>query len=67
MYKNEKRLINNGAYSYSSNWGSVSNGVILDLQKGDRVYMKLPGGHTLHEEGSTSNDNMFSGFLLYPM
>ncbi|XP_078137890.1 complement C1q-like protein 2 [Centroberyx gerrardi] len=43
----------------------VSNGITLELDTGDFVSMSLPSGHRLQGDGN--RNNIFSGFLLFPM
>ncbi|XP_070569138.1 complement C1q subcomponent subunit B-like [Ptychodera flava] len=44
-------------------YGSASNSVIIDLEPGDEVWVKLPGGRTIY---SSSNEYAtFTGYLLY--
>ncbi|XP_070543450.1 complement C1q tumor necrosis factor-related protein 3-like [Ptychodera flava] len=50
-------------HSASRNNGSASNSVIIDLQHGDEVWVRLGSGHALY-----SDDNeytTFTGYLLY--
>ncbi|KAL7373406.1 hypothetical protein ABVT39_006097 [Epinephelus coioides] len=64
LYHNEKRM----TYSFDLNdnrYVSVSNALILQLEKGDVVYMSLhPGGGVFDD---SNNRNIFSGFLLFPL
>ena len=65
MYKNDQVLINNAQYNNHGFPQYVSNGLMLELEEGDRVQMRLPGGFRLAD--SSYCHNVFSGFLLYAM
>jgi len=47
---------------YSTSWSPGSNSVILQCQKGDRVFARLHGGRFSNLEGSLRNT--FTGFLI---
>ncbi|XP_078018762.1 uncharacterized protein LOC117264847 [Epinephelus lanceolatus] len=64
LYHNEKRM----TYSFDLNdnrFVSVSNALILQLEKGDVVYMALPSGHGVFDD--SHNRTIFSGFLLFAL
>lgn len=65
LYHNSKSIIYNEDYNTDSHNEYVSNAVILELQEGDVVYMRLPSGRGVHDNGA--NHSTFSGFLLFPM
>ncbi|KAK7130443.1 hypothetical protein R3I93_019934 [Phoxinus phoxinus] len=44
---------------------NASNGVVLILEVGDVVYVRLWSGTRIHDNGN--NHNTFSGFLLFPL
>ncbi|XP_078018873.1 uncharacterized protein LOC144458916 [Epinephelus lanceolatus] len=64
LYHNEKRM----TYSFDLNdnrYVSVSNALILQLEKGDVVYIALPSGYGVYD--NSGNHNIFSGFLLFAL
>ncbi|XDV25930.1 hypothetical protein PO909_029755 [Leuciscus waleckii] len=64
IYKNGERMVNahNNQPQHDLN---SSNGVVLILEVGDVVYVKLWSGCRIF--GSPNNPNTFSGFLLFPL
>lgn len=44
---------------------SMSNGVTLQLEEGDRVHLSLPASYRLYDD--SRNFSIFSGFLLFPL
>ena len=68
MYKNDQRLIYNRGFNTHRLWEYVSNGVVVEMEQGDTVDMRLPvtlPSVSLYENGN--KQNTFSGFLLYSM
>ncbi|XP_041732546.2 uncharacterized protein LOC121566654 [Coregonus clupeaformis] len=63
MLKNGQAVMSNFHYNSHGYWVPLSNGVSLELEEGDVVYMRLPANYRLHD--NTSNPNIFSGFLLF--
>ncbi|XP_053185523.1 heavy metal-binding protein HIP-like [Scomber japonicus] len=64
LYHNDKRVLwsfNNNANSYES----VSNSLVLQLEKGDVVYLVLAAGSSVYD--STLDRTSFNGFLLFPL
>ncbi|KAL7373214.1 hypothetical protein ABVT39_001481 [Epinephelus coioides] len=64
LYHNETRM----TYSFDLNdnrYVSVSNALVLQLEKGDVVYMALPSGYGVYD--NSGNHNIFSGFLLFAL
>lgn len=66
LYKNGQRLmltyeinVNNGYFEH------MSNGVTLELEKGDVVYLGLPAKKGLYD--NNESHNTFSGFLLFTL
>ncbi|XP_044196391.1 uncharacterized protein LOC122973008 [Thunnus albacares] len=66
------RLYHNGeqmTYSFdkvvNNGYVNVSNGFVLQLEKGDMIYLVLCAGCSVHD--STYNRTTFSGFLLFAM
>ncbi|XP_053186853.1 heavy metal-binding protein HIP-like [Scomber japonicus] len=64
LYHNDKRVLWSANYSAFS-YESVSNSLVLQLEKGDVVYLVLPAAHTLYDD--TNNRTIFNGFLLFPL
>ncbi|XP_078018803.1 uncharacterized protein LOC144458885 isoform X1 [Epinephelus lanceolatus] len=65
LYHNEKRMISNYDENDEHAFVSVSNALILQLEKGDVVYMALPSGNGVFDD--TNNRTIFSGFLLFAL
>ncbi|XP_049420632.1 centlein-like isoform X18 [Epinephelus fuscoguttatus] len=65
LYHNEKKMTRNYDYNDEHGHVSVSNALILQLEKGDVVYMALPSGHGIFDD--SNNYNIFSGFLLFAL
>ncbi|XP_062292181.1 complement C1q-like protein 2 [Scomber scombrus] len=64
LYHNDKRVL--FSYNYSANvYESVSNSLVLQLEKGDVVYMVLPGGCSVYDDAD--DFTTFNGFLLFPL
>lgn len=63
MLKNGQAIMSNFHYNSHGYWVHLSNGVILELEQGDVVYMRLPASYRLYDD--TKNQNIFSGFLLF--
>uniref|UniRef100_A0A4W5QWV1 C1q domain-containing protein n=1 Tax=Hucho hucho TaxID=62062 RepID=A0A4W5QWV1_9TELE len=62
MYKNGQKMM----YRQGCNAGgyeTLSNGVSVELEEGDVVYMRIPASNRLYDV--TNNHNIFSGFLLF--
>ncbi|KAL1020513.1 hypothetical protein UPYG_G00001030 [Umbra pygmaea] len=64
LYHNGKKIMHNYERTGKSD-ALVSNALLLDLEEGDVVYLRLPSGYTLHCD-DTNNQSTFSGFLLFP-
>ena len=52
------------AQDADQNYDYASNSVVLHLDSGDEVYVKLDGGKA--HGGNNNKYSTFSGFLLYP-
>ncbi|XDV25712.1 hypothetical protein PO909_029582 [Leuciscus waleckii] len=64
IVKNGERVVI--AYDYQpQHWLNSSNGVVLILEVGDVVYVRLWSGRRIYD--SYNNHNTFSGFLLFPL
>uniref|UniRef100_A0A8C7QSM6 C1q domain-containing protein n=1 Tax=Oncorhynchus mykiss TaxID=8022 RepID=A0A8C7QSM6_ONCMY len=63
MLKNGQATMSNYHYNSHGYWIHLSNGVILELEEGDVVYMRLPASFRLYD--NSYNQNIFSGFLLF--
>lgn len=66
LYKNDQRImltyeinVDNGYYEH------MSNGVTLQLEKGDVIFLRLPANKGLYD--NNENHNTFSGFLLFTL
>ncbi|XDV25797.1 hypothetical protein PO909_029654 [Leuciscus waleckii] len=64
IYKNGERLVIADAYQAKDHLNS-SNGVVLILEVGDVVYVRLWPNTRIYD--SENNHNTFSGFLLFPL
>ncbi|XP_053176347.1 scavenger receptor cysteine-rich type 1 protein M130-like [Scomber japonicus] len=64
LYHNNKRVLTSHNYSVHSG-ESVSNSLVLQLEKGDVVYLVLAAGHTVYDDGN--DHTFFNGFLLFPL
>ncbi|KAL7374386.1 hypothetical protein ABVT39_028010 [Epinephelus coioides] len=65
LYHNEKRMTLSHDYNDEVAFVSVSNALILQLEKGDVVSMTLPSGHGVFDD--SHNRTIFSGFLLFAL
>ncbi|XP_053195824.1 putative leucine-rich repeat-containing protein DDB_G0290503 isoform X2 [Scomber japonicus] len=64
LHQNDKKVLS--IHNHNANgWENVSNSLVLQLEKGDMVYLVLPAGHTVFDD--TRNFTSFNGFLLYPL
>ncbi|XP_053180871.1 complement C1q tumor necrosis factor-related protein 3-like [Scomber japonicus] len=64
VYHNDKRVLR--SHNYSANRGeSVSNSLVLQLEKGDVVYLVLPASCSVYDD--TDDRTSFNGFLLFPL
>ncbi|CAK6969162.1 heavy metal-binding protein HIP-like [Scomber scombrus] len=64
LYHNDKRVL--FSYNYSANiYESVSNSLVLQLEKGDVVYMVLPASYSVYD--NVNDYTTFNGFLLFPL
>ncbi|XP_042255204.1 heavy metal-binding protein HIP-like isoform X2 [Thunnus maccoyii] len=65
LYHNDKRITISDDINDSHGYVSVSNGFVLQLEKGDVIYLVLPSGYLVYD--SANNRTTFSGFLLFAM
>ncbi|XP_070784617.1 uncharacterized protein [Enoplosus armatus] len=65
LYHNGKRMMWNSDYSDSVGYITVSNALVLQLEKGDVIYMVLASTYGVSDE--TQNRTTFDGFLLFPL
>uniref|UniRef100_UPI003AAD8916 uncharacterized protein n=1 Tax=Centroberyx gerrardi TaxID=166262 RepID=UPI003AAD8916 len=65
LYHNSRGLMYASDVNDGLGYVHVSNGMVLQLQKGDVVYMRLISPSGVYE--TTKCRNTFSGFLLFPM
>ncbi|XP_070575276.1 complement C1q and tumor necrosis factor-related protein 9-like [Ptychodera flava] len=64
LMKNDEKLpCIYAAHSASRNYGSASNSVIIDLQHGDEVWVRLGSGYAFHSD--VDEFTTFTGYLLY--
>ncbi|XP_042255202.1 heavy metal-binding protein HIP-like [Thunnus maccoyii] len=65
LYHNDKKIT--GSYDANDNIGNVmvSSGFVLQLEKGDMIYLVLPSTYVVWDNGN--NHSTFSGFLLFAM
>ncbi|ROI89212.1 Complement C1q-like protein 4 [Anabarilius grahami] len=64
IFKNGERLVMANA-NQAQDWLNSSNGIVLILEVGDVVYVKL--WHSRRMYDSQYNHNTFSGYLLFPL
>jgi hypothetical protein len=50
MFKNGQATMSNYHYNSHGYWVYLSNGVILELEEGDVVYMRLPASFRLYDD-----------------
>ncbi|XP_044196170.1 uncharacterized protein LOC122972865 [Thunnus albacares] len=63
MYHNSKRILHNS--EEASGHSFIANALILELEQGSVVYMRLQEQCRLYDDLSTLNS--FSGFLMFPL
>lgn len=63
LYHNSQRILHN--VELTENHTSISNAVILQLEQGSIVYLRLPKNYGLYDDLSVYNT--FSGFLLFSL
>uniref|UniRef100_A0A8C6S6K5 C1q domain-containing protein n=1 Tax=Neogobius melanostomus TaxID=47308 RepID=A0A8C6S6K5_9GOBI len=64
LYHNDKRVSRNENYT-DSGYATVSNGFVLELEKGDVMYLALPSNYYIFDH--VYNRTVFSGFLIFPL
>ncbi|XP_067247350.1 uncharacterized protein [Chanodichthys erythropterus] len=66
IYKNEEHMVvAHDVQAQDNDRLNSSNGVVLILEVGDVVYVRLGSGKRIADNGN--NHNTFSGFLLFPL
>ncbi|XP_067436925.1 uncharacterized protein [Thunnus thynnus] len=65
LYHNKKRMMYSSDITDSNGDVSVSNALILQLEKGDVIYMTLGTDHRVSDQ--YVNRTTFDGFLLFPL
>ncbi|XP_042258021.1 uncharacterized protein LOC121889862 [Thunnus maccoyii] len=65
LYHNKKRMMYSSDITDSNGNVSVSNALILQLEKGDVIYMTLGTDHRVSDQ--YVNRTTFDGFLLFPL
>ncbi|XP_053186851.1 uncharacterized protein LOC128369799 [Scomber japonicus] len=64
LYHNDKRVL--WSQNYSANgYESVSNSLVVQLEKGDVFYLVLYAGDSVFDD--TNDRTTFNGFLLFPL
>ncbi|XP_034266252.1 LOW QUALITY PROTEIN: complement C1q and tumor necrosis factor-related protein 9A-like [Pantherophis guttatus] len=65
LVKNEHRMLHT-ADMYQGAEDQASGGIVLELQKGDRIWLQSYGGETFNGlYADPDDDTIFSGFLLF--
>uniref|UniRef100_A0A3B4D2N5 C1q domain-containing protein n=1 Tax=Pygocentrus nattereri TaxID=42514 RepID=A0A3B4D2N5_PYGNA len=64
LYKNDERQCSVFSWKPAAN-GNATNGTVLTLEKGDRIYTKLWDETWVFDD--TAGYTSFSGFLLFPL
>uniref|UniRef100_A0A8C6U3M7 C1q domain-containing protein n=1 Tax=Neogobius melanostomus TaxID=47308 RepID=A0A8C6U3M7_9GOBI len=64
MYHNRKKVLHAGTVPSDRN-EYYSNAIVLEMEEGDVVYMKIPANHNLYDY--TANACTLTGFLLFPL
>ncbi|KAI9529091.1 hypothetical protein NQZ68_013398 [Dissostichus eleginoides] len=64
LFHNYKRKIKIHGYNDGTGYITTSNAVVLQLEKGDVVYILLPANVSVYDD--SYNRIIFSGFLLFP-
>lgn len=62
LYKNNQHLMHLGEYDKDGNARHVSGALVLELEPGDVVYLRLLANYALYDD--TLLRNTFSGFLV---
>ncbi|KAM7390601.1 hypothetical protein PAMA_008669 [Pampus argenteus] len=65
LYHNDTRVTWNSDCNDEYGRITVTNALVLQLEKGDAVYLVLPSGHGVWDD--TYDRTTFSGFLLFPL
>lgn len=65
LFHNDKRVCWNSDYNSDAGYTILSNGFVLELEKGDIVYLVLPANHVVFD--NIHNSTVFSGFLIFPL
>lgn len=65
LHKNGQKIVSVGQWHHHDQHRFASNGVVLQLEVGDVVCMKLLPDYTIYD--SPGNLSTFSGFLIYPL
>ncbi|KAL0994161.1 hypothetical protein UPYG_G00118550 [Umbra pygmaea] len=63
LYHNEKQIIHSGEWGDHQQFRYATNAVILQLEKGDVVFMQLPANYQIYDD--SNHRNTFNGILLY--
>ncbi|XP_076014234.1 cerebellin-1-like [Genypterus blacodes] len=64
IFHNSKKITHNNNGGHFGN-KHISNGVVLELEQGDVVYLVLLANHGMYD--NAENYSIFSGFLIFPL
>ncbi|XP_071341507.1 cerebellin-4-like [Trachinotus anak] len=65
LYHNNKRILWSSDQNDTISHVTLSNGLVLQLEKGDVIYMALQASYNVSD--NTDNRTVFDGFLLFPL
>ncbi|XP_034088630.1 complement C1q-like protein 2 [Gymnodraco acuticeps] len=65
LFHNDQRKMRFNDYNDGGGYVSASNVILLQLEKGDVVYIVLIGNYSIYDD--SYNRTIFSGFLLYAL
>ena len=65
VYKNNQRLMYNWENNNNVVFEYLTNSLVLELTAGDEIYLVLPSGHSVYDNGN--NYSTFSGSLLFTL
>uniref|UniRef100_A0A8P4KLQ5 C1q domain-containing protein n=1 Tax=Dicentrarchus labrax TaxID=13489 RepID=A0A8P4KLQ5_DICLA len=65
LFQNDKKMMYNSDCNDSHSYITMSNALVLQLEKGDVIYLVLSAGYSLSDD--IDNRTTFDGFLLFPL
>ena len=65
LYHNDKRVLWSSDYNTEYGFNRISSSLVLQLEKGDLVYLVLHAGSSVYDD--TNDYTFFNGFLLFPL